>query len=117
MSVLIFFQIKTERKFIMKKVFGIILAVCLIATMLCVAVFAAEAPASDVVLRVSAEKRDGSTVVVKDYTSFEDGWNAAMELASNPKELNTNGYARVIVDICSDWNAVNGEFKIGRAHV
>ena len=94
----------------MKKIFGIILAVCLMATMLCVAVFAADAPASDVVLRISATKKDGSTVVVKDYTSFEDGWNAAMELAANPKELNKNEYARVIVDLYSDWNAVKGEF-------
>ena len=80
------------------------------ATMLCVSVFAADAPASDVVLRISATKKDGSTVVVKDYTSFEDGWNAAMELAANPKELNKNEYARVIVDLYSDWNAVKGEF-------
>ena len=94
----------------MKKVFGIILAVCLIAMMLCVAVFAAEAPASDVVLRVSATTKDGSTVVVKDYTSFEDGWNAAMELASTPEELNKNEYGRIIVDLYSDWNAVDGEF-------
>ena len=94
----------------MKKVFGIIFAVCLIATMLCVSVFAAEAPASDVVLRVSATTKDGSTVVVKDYTSFEDGWNAAMTLASNPEELNKNEYGRIIVDLYSDWNAVDGEF-------
>ena len=94
----------------MKKVFGIIFAVCLIATMLCVSVFAADAPASDIVLRVSTTKKDGSTVVVNDYTSFEDGWNAAMTLASNPEELNKNEYGRIIVDLYSDWNAVDGEF-------
>ena len=82
----------------------------MIATVLCATVFAADAPASGVVLRVSATTKDGSAVVVKDYTSFEDGWNAAMELAANPKELNKNGYARVIVDLYSDWNAVKGEF-------
>ena len=94
----------------MKKIVILLLTVCMIATVLCATVFAADAPASGVVLRVSATMKDGSTVVVKDYTSFEDGWNAAMELASNPKELNKNGYARVIVDLYSDWNAVKGEF-------
>ena len=79
------------------------------ASALCITVFAEE-PASDTVLRVSAEKRDGSTVVVDSYTVFEDGWNAAMELAVNSKEMNKNDYARVIVDIYADWNAVDGQF-------
>ena len=94
----------------MKKIFAIIMAVCLMASLLCVTAFAAEAPASDVVLRVSALKTDGTTVLVDDYTSFEDGWNAAMELAINSKEMKQNDYARVIVDIYADWNAVDGEF-------
>ena len=93
----------------MKKIFVVMMAICLMASMLCVTTFAAE-PAQDIVLRVSALKRDDTTVVIKDYTVFEDGWNAAMELAVNSKELNKNGYARVIVDIYADWNAVDGEF-------
>ena len=100
----------------MKKIFAIILTVCLIATAFCITAFAAEtdktnAPEEGVVLRVSALKRDDTTVVIKDYTVFEDGWNAAMELAVKSKELNKNDYARVIVDIYADWNAnVDGEF-------
>ena len=100
----------------MKKIFAIIMSVCLMASMLCFTAFAAEAdtinaPAEGVVLRVSALKRDDTTVVIKDYTAFEDGWNAAMELASNSKEMNTNDYARVVVDIYADWNAnKDGEF-------
>ena len=94
----------------MKKLFAIALAIFVLSAVFCVTAFAAEESASGVVLRVSATMRDGSTKVIKDYTSFEDGWNAAMELASNPKELNKNDYARVIVDIYADWNAVNGEF-------
>ena len=94
----------------MKKIFLLLLAVCMIATVLCVSAFATEAPASDVVLRISTTKQDGTTVVIAEHTSFEDGWNAAMELASNPKELNKNGYGRIVVDIYSDWNAVDGEF-------
>ena len=100
----------------MKKIFAIILTLCLMASMLCVTAFATEAdttnaPAKGVVLRVSALKRDDTTVVIKDYTAFEDGWNAAMELAVNSKEMNKNDYARVIVDIYADWNAnKDGEF-------
>ena len=87
-----------------------ILTVCIVTAMLCVTAFATNSTASDVVLRVSATTKNGDTVLVNDYKSFEDGWNAAMELASNFKELNNKGYTRVIVDLCADWNAVNGEF-------
>ena len=91
----------------MKKIIALLLTACLLALTLGVTVLAEDVPA---VLRVSAEKKDGSTVVIKDYTVFEDGWNAAMELAVNSKELNKNGYARVIVDLYADWNAVDGQF-------
>ena len=95
----------------MKKIFAIIMTVCLLASVLCITALAADAPTDDVVLRVSALKKDDSIVVVQDYTVFEDGWNAAMELASNSKEMNTNDYARVVVDIYADWNAnKDGEF-------
>ena len=91
----------------MKKIIALLLTACLLALTLGVTVLAEDVPA---VLRVSAEKKDGTTVVIKDYTVFEDGWNAAMELASNSKEMNKNGYARVIVDLYTDWNAVDGQF-------
>ena len=94
----------------MKKIFAIMMIICLLASVLCITAFAADLPAEDVVLRVSALKRDGTTIVIKDYTVFEDGWNAAMELADNSKEMKKNDYARVIVDIYADWNAVDGEF-------
>ena len=100
----------------MKKIFVIIMTACLLASMLCFTAFAADAdttnePASDVVLRVSALKKDESIVVIQDYKVFEDGWNAAMELADNRKEMNKNNYVRVIVDIYADWHAnEDGEF-------
>ena len=95
----------------MKKILAIIVTVCMLTSVLCITAFAADAPASDVVLRVSALKKDDATVIIKDYTVFEDGWNAAMELAVNSKEMNKNDYARVIVDIYADWNAnADGEF-------
>ena len=90
----------------MKKIFAWLMITALLLSALCITAFAADGA----VLRVSAEKKDGTTVVIKDYTVFEDGWNAAMELASNSKEMNKNGYARVIVDLYTDWNAVDGQF-------
>ena len=101
----------------MKKIFALILAICMITAILCTTAFAADSPTSGVILSVSATMRDGTTKVIKNYASFEDGWNAAMELASNPKELNKNDYARVIVDIYSDWNAVKGEFTKNSSNV
>ena len=90
----------------MKKIFAWLMITALLLSALCITAFAADGA----VLRVRAEKKDGTTVVIKDYTVFEDGWNAAMELAVNSKELNKNGYARVIVDLYADWNAVDGQF-------
>ena len=94
----------------MKKIFTLIMTVFVLLTVLCVNAFATTAANEDVVLRVSALKRDDTTVVLNDYTVFEDGWNKAMELAINSKEMNDNNYARVIVDIYADWNAVEGQF-------
>ena len=94
----------------MKKIFTLIMTVFVLLTVLCINAFATTTTNEDVVLRVSALKRDDTTVVLNDYTVFEDGWNKAMELAINSKELNDNDYARVIVDIYADWNAVEGQF-------
>ena len=85
------------------------MSICILASMLCLPAFAAE-PAADVVLRVSALKKDGSTVVIEDYKSFEDGWNTAMGLAKDHKMMKAKGYDRVVVDLCADWTAVDGVF-------
>ena len=95
----------------MKKFILFLLSVCVLATALCVSAFAAEAPASDVVVRVSALKKDGTTVVLNDYKSHAEGWSAAMTLADNKTEMKNNDYDRVIVDIYADWTAgKDGEF-------
>ena len=96
----------------MKRFLEIILAVCMMASVLCLNVFAAEAPASDIVLRVSALKEGESTPeVIKEYTSFIDGWNDAMKLAGNEDEMEKNNYDRVVVDLYADW--VPGNFGTG----
>jgi hypothetical protein len=52
---------------------------------------------------------DGQIIPVSKYRDVVFGWNAAMELASNGKETGT-GSTRVVVDLYTDWTAVNGEF-------
>ena len=97
----------------MKKIFAIIMTICLIASMLYVTAFAADVnvtdePAEGVVLRVSGLKTDGITEVIEDYNNFEEGWNEAVLLA---RQLELNGYDRIIVDFYADWNANSrGEF-------
>ena len=97
----------------MKKFLAILMAICIMASMLCIPAFAADelsAPAAGVVLRVSALKKDGITEVIKDYDNFEDGWNCAVEQAL-PKNLKSNKYERIVVDFYDDWSAnANGEF-------
>ena len=94
----------------MKKIFSILMTICLMASVLiitAVTAFAAE-PAVGTVLRISAIDSDGDTVVVADHTNFEDGWNAAMELANDMEDYD---YTRVVVDIYADWVAnKNGLF-------
>ena len=82
----------------------------MMASVLCVTTLAADAPASNVVIRVSAQKMDGSIVLLDDYTNHKDGWEAAIDLAESAKTMKKNGYDRVVVDMYADWNAVNGEF-------
>ena len=97
----------------MKKFLAILLAICMMATLLCVPAFAAEPadelpkPAAGTVLRITAMKGD-SIELVGDHTSFEDGWNDAMEYANDMEDY---GYDRIVVDLYADWIAAsNGDF-------
>ena len=94
----------------MKKFLAILMAICMLASTLCIPAFAANEPAAGTVLRVSALKKDGTTKFIKDYTVFDDGWNDAMELAGDRDEMDDNNYDRIVVDLCADWNAVEGQF-------
>lgn len=99
----------------MKKIFAILMAICLIASMLSITAFAAlltelDAAPVGTVLRVTANKGE-DTVLIGDYTSFQDGWNDAMELAGDEDEMKDNGYERIVVDLHTDWDANDdGEF-------
>ena len=94
----------------MKKLFAMIMMLCLLASALSISVFAAEEPASGVVLRVSATVKDGwENVKIQDYTNFEEGWEAAVTFARNEDSM--KNYSRVVVDFYADWNAnAEGEF-------
>ena len=86
----------------MKKLFALILTICLMATM-SVTAFAKET----VVMRVTALKIDGTVFVPEksDFTDFKDGWVAAATYAKNSEWKNQNRIARVVVDLLADWNA------------
>ena len=97
----------------MKKFLAILMAICMMASLLCIPAFAAEsadelpAPAAGTVLRITAIKGD-SIELVGDHTSFEDGWNDAMEYANDMEDY---GYDRIVVDLYADWTAApNGDF-------
>ncbi len=90
----------------MKKIFAIIMTICLMASALCVTTFAADEP----VMTVSGLTKDGP-VKIKDYTSFEAGWNFAMDKAKDSNYLDNNDYVRIVVDLLTDWEAnAKGEF-------
>ena len=96
----------------MRKICSFILVICLMAMVLFVNAFAAEAPAEGIVLRVSGETSSGEIVFYDDYEDHAAGWEAAIDLARNSSEMNAKGFKRVVVDFYADWNAgdANGVF-------
>ena len=84
----------------MKKIFAILMTICLLAGALSITAFAADEP----VMTVSGLTKDGP-VKIGDYTSFEAGWNFAMEKAKDSKYLDNNQYDRIVVDLFADWKA------------
>ena len=94
----------------MKKIFALIMAICLMATVFSISAFAAESKAVDVLTISGQKKEDGQLVEIAKHQVFDDGWNEAMTLASDMEYLNTNGYERIVVDLLCDWNATGGEF-------
>ena len=76
----------------MKRLFAILITICLLAGALSISTSAAllselDAVPVGAVLRVSALKKTASdkleTQVLKDFASFQDGWNYAMEIAGD----------------------------------
>ena len=100
----------------MKKFVALLMAIFMMASMLCVTAFAAEAttdelpaPAEGTVIRVTAIKGD-EIVLVGDYTNFEDGWYNAIH-EGLPRQTKVTKYERIIVDFYADWtSADDGNF-------
>ena len=103
----------------MKKIFAILMTICLMVGALSITAFAAgetykskdelPAPAADVVIRVTAIKGN-EIVLVGDYTNFEDGWHNAIH-EGLPRQTKVTKYERIIVDFYADWtSADDGNF-------
>ena len=101
----------------MKKILAIFMVLCLMVGVFSISAFAADtptnelpAPASDVVIRVTArDKKTAEDVLIQDYTEFDEGWEGAIDFAKDKKEREK--YSRVFVDFYGDWTAnEDGEF-------
>ena len=91
----------------MKKFLAILMTICLLASALSVTAFAA----SDVLTISAIVKGKTAPVVIGSYDNFEDGWNAAMEIAGDKDEMRANNYTRIVVNLYADWEAnKDGEF-------
>ena len=93
----------------MKKILAIIVMTLLVASALCIAVFAAD-PA---VIRVTGLKEDGAVYTPENsnYAKFDEGWEAAVDYALDEDWLSEHDIVRVVIDLFADWNAGNkGEF-------
>ena len=94
----------------MKKIFAILMTVCLLASALCVPTFAVPRLFEEVVISVRALKKDDTFEVIDEYSDFDDGWNTAMDIAECESEMEDNNYDRIVVDIWTDWIADDGWF-------
>lgn len=97
----------------MKKIFAILMTICLMVSVLSISTSAAllselDAVPVGAVLRVTAIKGE-DTELIGDYDNFVDGWNDAMEIAGDKDEMEEKGYDRIVVDFYADWIA-NGSF-------
>lgn len=93
----------------MKKVFATVMMLFLMVSAVCVTIFAAEADSADVML-VSGLKRDGTLAEIAGYKNHAEGWEKATDLARDAGYMKNCDYARIVVDLFADWNAVNGVF-------
>ena len=95
----------------MKKIFAILMAICLLTSAFCIHA-SAFTVSSDDVIRVYGLQKDGkTTVLLNGYTKFDEGWEAAVDYAEDHDFMDKNGYDRIAVDLLADWNANDkGEF-------
>ena len=103
------------------------MAICLLASILCVAAVPASAAGYSVV-DLYAFGNDGRVWILGFYNNFEaawneavyysthldEAWNASERYESEDDRVGEDGFAYIIVDITADWNAdSNGSFGTG----
>ena len=93
----------------MKKIFAIIMAICVMTSMLCVPSFAATS-SNDDAIRVSGLTRGGDIVELGSYKTHAEGWEAATDFARNRSYMQMGNYDRIVVDLLENWVAVGGQF-------
>jgi hypothetical protein len=75
----------------MKKIFAIIMTICLMASVFCVSVSALTF-SSDDKIRVYGLKKGDTTDPIDGYTDFEEGWEAAVDYAEDQDFMNETKY-------------------------
>lgn len=94
----------------MKKIFAIIMTICLMASVFCVSVSALTFSPDDKI-RVYGLKKGDTTDPIDGYTDFEEGWEAAVDYAEDQDFMQENKYERIVVEFLADWKANDdGEF-------
>ena len=93
----------------MRKIFAIIMISCLMAIALCGTAYAEET--GPVVLSISGLKKDGTIMGLNHWTTFAEGWEAAIDFAEDEDFMDEHDLVRIIVDLKADWKANSkGEF-------
>ena len=90
----------------MKKIFAIFMAICMLASALCLPALAED---HDICV-VSGLKADGTLEKIDEYNDFVSGWNTVASFAADHEWMKTRGYDRIVMDIYKDWVAAGGEF-------
>lgn len=93
----------------MKRFLVLLMALCMLASVLCVTATAAET----YVMRVTGLREDDTVYYPENcgYKDFAEGWDAAVNYALNEEWMDANDVVRVVVDFFFDWKANDdGEF-------
>jgi hypothetical protein len=113
----------------MKKIFAIIMAICLMTTVLCISALPVSA-GGDFKLVLCGQGYDGRYWLINTYEDFEKGWNETVYYATHLDEAwdesnyfyeteeeraEIEGFKSLSVEVYRDWNAdSNGSFGKGR---
>ena len=112
----------------MKKIFAIIMTICLMTTALCFSALPVSA-GGDFKIVVQGRGYDDRYWLIGAYEDFEEGWNEAVYYATHRDEAwdacnyfyeteeeraEVEGLTRILVEVCLDWDAdSNGSFGKG----